>query len=268
MRPILLAALGLCVLVLVYSLAVEPNMVTLKSIDLRVAGFGEAPVRIIQISDVHLRSAGWRERRVARLARQASPDLIALTGDLVSVPDGVAAACRWAGGLVSVAPVYAVPGNYAYHVGGDEYLSRLDAAGIVVLRNRAVRLTVRGSRFWLLGVDDPSTTRSRLEDAVADVTDAAPKVLLAHFPTIVEQASYYGIELVLAGHTHGGQVRIPTLGAAFPFRSPLLEKYQKGLYQVNGTTMYVSSGIGTTGLPVRFLCPPEVVLLVLRGGEV
>jgi predicted MPP superfamily phosphohydrolase len=268
MRPVLLAALGLCVLVLLYSVAIEPNTVTLKTVELRVAGFREVPVRIVQISDVHLRSVGWRERRVTQLVQGTSPDLIALTGDLVSSPDGVADACRWAGALVSVAPVYAVPGNYAYHVGGDDYLSRLGAAGIVVLRNRAVHLTVRKSAFWLLGVDDPSTTRSRLEDAVADVTDAAPRVLLAHFPTIVEQAAYYGIELVLAGHTHGGQVRIPTLGAVLPFRSPLLEKYQKGLYQVNGTRMYVSSGIGTTGLPVRFLCPPEVVLLVLHGEDV
>lgn len=266
MKRVLLGVLGLCALVLVYALAVEPNMVTLKSLDLRISGFGEAPVRVVQISDVHMRSLGWRERRVERLVRRASPDLVAVTGDLVSTTGAAADACRWIRELAGLAPVYFVPGNYTYLVGGEDYISRLAAAGAVVLRNRALRLTVRGTRFWLLGVDDPSTTRSRLEDAMSDVTGPGPKVLIAHFPTIGEQASYYGIELVLAGHTHGGQVRLPFAGAVVPFGSALLEKYQRGLYRIDGTTMYVSSGIGTTGVPVRFLCPPEVVLLTLRGG--
>ncbi len=263
-----MVGLGLCGLLLGYSLAVEPNMVTLKSLDLRVAGLGRVPVRIVQVSDVHMRSVGWRERRVATLVRQVTPDLIALTGDLVSTPDAVAGACRWINGLVGLAPVYVVPGNYAYQVGGEDYLSRLAAAGAVVLRNRALQLTVREARFWLLGVDDPSTTRSRLEDAMSDVSGPGPTILLAHFPTIGEQASHCGIDLVLAGHTHGGQVRLPVVGAVIPFGSALLEKYQRGLYRIDGTTMYVTSGIGTTGFPVRFLCPPEVVLLTLRGGDV
>ncbi len=266
MRTVARAVLAACGAILIYSFLVEPNVLVLRSVPVHIERFGQSPVRIAQVSDVHMRRRGWRERRVARLIGEALPDLIVITGDLVSTPDAVADACAWVADLRGVAPVYAVPGNYAYLVGGESYLSRLDAAGAVVLRNRAVLLTVRGSSFWLLGVDDPSTTRSRLEDALEDITGSEPRVLLAHFPTIVEQASYYGIQLVLSGHTHGGQVRLPGVGALVRFGSPLLNTYQRGLYRLKGTTMFVSSGVGTVGLPVRFLCPPEVALLLLREG--
>jgi predicted MPP superfamily phosphohydrolase len=249
---------------ILYAGVVEPNLVRLRTVRLDLPGFGPHPIRILHMSDIHIRSVGWRESRVAALARRASPDLIALTGDLVSSRRAVDAACRWVEDLRSLAPVYAVPGNYAYLVGGDEYLFRLASAGAVVLRNQAVPLTIHDTRFWLLGVDDPSTTRSRLEDAVEQVSGPGPRVLLAHFPTIVEQASFFGIELVLAGHTHGGQVRLPAVGAVLPFGSPLLRRYQKGTYRLGETTLYVTSGVGTTGIPVRFLCPPEVALIILE----
>ncbi len=257
----------LCAAVILYAFAVEPYLVALHTVSVALPELGPRTVRILHLSDLHMGSPGWRESRVRDLAGRCQPDLIAFTGDLVSRAQHVPEACGWLGNLSSLAPVYAVPGNYAYRVGGERYLSELSRAGVVLLRNRAVQVRLDGAQFWLLGVDDPSSTRSRLEDAVAQIQGTGPRILLAHFPTIVEQASYYGIELVLAGHTHGGQIRVPGIGAVFPFRTPLLKRYQMGLYKLGDTTMYVTSGVGTTVIPARFLCRPEIVLLVLRGGN-
>jgi len=265
MRLLRLVAIT-CSVVALYAFGVEPHVVVLRTVHVPIRSFGPRGVSILHVSDLHMRSPGWRERRVLALARRAEPDVIALTGDLVSRSEDVDAACRWLGELRSIAPVYAVPGNYAYRVGGERYLSKVIEAGAVLLSNCSVAVRVNGVEFWLLGVDDPSTTRSRLEDALAEVTTPGPRILLAHFPTVVEQASFYDIDLVLAGHTHGGQIRLPGLGAVFPFGSALLKKYQKGLYRLGRTVMYVTSGVGTTGVPARFMCPPEVVLVLLRGN--
>jgi hypothetical protein len=156
---------------------------------------------------------------------------------------------------------FAVIGNHDWRNSGDRMWRALAALGITVLEDRAVE-TARG--FWIAGMADMRHRRPNVQRALRDVPEDAPAIVLSHdpdlFPHVPER-----IALTLAGHTHGGQVAIPLL------RRPLMpsyygERYARGHIVEDGRHLLVTSGLGTSGIPVRFLAPPEVINLTLRSG--
>jgi len=222
--------------------------------------------RIAQISDLHCgpfasgrRVAGWVDA-VNRLR----PDVVAVTGDLiVSGPDFVPVVASALAGLRADGGVFASMGNHDYFCDGEVMVAALEGAGVTVLRNRGVVLRREGGALYLAGVDDTWTRRDDLEQTLADRPRDAPVVLLAHDPMLFPQAVARGVDLVLSGHTHGGQVAIPLLARRLNL-ARLITPFTNGVYRSGGSMLYVNRGLGTTGPPVRIAVAPEIAVLVLR----
>lgn len=220
---------------------------------------------LVHLSDFHF--SPWNPidflRRTVELAKRQKPDVIVLTGDYADEDDADLGACaEILGELSAPLGVYAVLGNHDHDVGADETAEALSAAGIVVLRNEKVALGDGERHLWLAGLDDTATHREEFSAVFGGIPSGEPVILLSHSPDLLPRAADADVEVVLAGHTHGGQVRLPLVGA--PHAPSLSPKYTGGTTRRYSTRMHVSRGIGTTLFPVRFNCPPEVGVLTLR----
>ncbi len=199
------------------------------------------------------------------------PDLIALTGDFVSVPlfgadaNGALAAGPCAKVLRQMtAPhgLWAVMGNHDFNTNQTHVIHALQAEGIHVLENQSTAIERDGARFWLAGVNDVLSRTADLSETLRRVPTGDAVVLLAHEPDFADEASKFSIDLQLSGHSHGGQVRIPLLP---PLYLPTMaKKYVMGTYQVGPMPLYTNAGLGTVGVPVRLNCPPEITLITLK----
>jgi uncharacterized protein len=199
------------------------------------------------------------------------PDLIALTGDFVSVPwfgdpaDAASAAEPCAQLLRQMqAPhgLWAVMGNHDGFTDPDRITSTLRSTGIQVLSNQSVGIERDGARFWLSGIDDVLAGTPDLDAALHDIPSNEAAVLLAHEPDYADTVARYAVDLQLSGHTHGGQVRVPFVRPLF--LPDLAKKYVWGLYQIRDLVLYTNPGLGTVNVPVRLNCPPEITLLTVR----
>src|SRR6266498_4206300 len=242
-----------------FRLTIEHQQIHLRRLPQELDGF-----RIVQLSDIHhspFTSRKQIERAVAT-ANSLQPDVVALTGDYVSKEREYAAPCaELLGRLRARYGVYAVLGNHDHWTDAALITDLFRAEGITVLVNQGMRFEQRGSAFWLAGVDDTMVGLEDISLALAGSRDDEMKLLLAHNPIILRRAARAGVDLVLSGHTHGGQVSLRSdRSASGRPRRRLL----KGLARQGETQIYVTRGLGTVVLPVRFGCPPEVSLLELR----
>ena len=232
--------------------------------------------RIAQISDLHNAEFGEGNEKLLRMLEECSPDIIAVTGDLIDSQE-TAAAISFLKSAVKLAPVYFVTGNHEARV-YDTYMeleTEMERLGIHVLHNEAVYIEQGDAAIQLIGMDDPSFARSnapglsneeficknlgRLKDE--DVFS----VLLAHRPELID--SYSGAELVFSGHAHGGQFRLPFLGGLAAPGQGFFPEYDSGLYEKGDTHMVVSRGLGNSVIPFRLNNRPEIVLAILSSGE-
>lgn len=237
--------------------------------------------RIVQLSDLHVGPHTPRRTlaRIAQATRDAEPDLIALTGDLVD--DYARDVEPFAAGLGRFsAPlgVYAIPGNHDVYAGWDEVRRGLEEQGITVLVNDAVPLERAGSRIALVGTGDPAglhwprgggngaapDVRSALQEALALAGDGGVIIALAHNPVLWPALARGGAALTLSGHTHWGQLAIP--GTGWSLASPFLE-HAMGPYIERGRVLYVHPGTNYWGLPFRLGTPPEIAVVTLRRGD-
>lgn len=261
-----------------YGTLVEPFRLELGRLEVTSPKLSNpgAPVRIVQLSDLHVERLTKRERSLVPLVAGLAPDLIVITGDFLNTSyndDGRALAdLTW---LLQQfhAPggVYAVWGTH--HVDLPEVLRPVLAeAGIVILEDQAVPVKAAGQQLWLLGLNctrDLAVDGARLRALLADVPRDAFRLLLYHTPDLMPQAAQAGVDLYLAGHTHGGQWRVPGFGAILT-SSRFWKRYEAGHHQERKTELYVSRGLGMEGFGApraRFFCPPEIVLVTLCGPE-
>ncbi len=270
-----LAASGGAVALAADSLLIEPGLVRVVRVDVplkrwpsRLDGF-----TIALLSDFHYDPyfSIHPIRKAVSIVSDLHPDLIALTGDFVSVPwtgvaeTGAAAAEPCAEILRKLKAPYglwAVMGNHDFFTDPDHVTSVLRGAGIPVLANQSTPIEANGARFWLGGVEDVLGRTADLPATLNGVPPDEPVVMMVHEPDFADRVARHPVDLQLSGHTHGGQVRLPFIR---PMYLPeLAKKYIAGLYTIGGLTLYTNSGIGTVDLPVRFNCPPEVTLLKLR----
>lgn len=224
-------------------------------------------LRVVQLSDIHHSPFTSREQieRAVATANSLQPDIVALTGDYISKEREYAAPCaELMGRLRARHGVYAVLGNHDHWTDAALITDLFRAEGITVLVNQGMRFEKDGATFWLAGVDDTMVGLEDLPLALAGARADELKLLLAHNPIILRRAARAGVDLVLSGHTHGGQVTLRSERSASgrPRRRLL-----KGLANQGETQIYVTRGLGTVVLPVRFGCPPEVSLLELRCAE-
>ena len=221
-------------------------------------------LRIVQLSDLHHSPFTGREQieQAIAAANSLEPDIVALTGDYVSHEREYAAPCaEMLGRLRARCGVYAVLGNHDHWTDAALVSDLFRAEGIRMLINEGMRFEHRGASLWLAGVDDTMVGLEDLGLALAGSRVDELKLLLAHNPTVLRRAARAGVDLVLSGHTHGGQVawRAERSASGRPRRRLL-----RGLGCRGETQIYVSRGVGTVVLPVRYGCPPEVSLLQLR----
>jgi uncharacterized protein len=223
-------------------------------------------IKAVQISDLHLKQRGDLHSRLIEQVRTIDPQMILFTGDLIDDKSAIGDAVDIFGSWQPPAGIWAVPGNWD-HTATDDDLDVLTNG----LKNARVQLLVNTSAqvedgLWIAGVDDPSGWHDNVGDATRDIPNAAPRILLAHSPDVVHSladAATFG--LVLAGHTHGGQVNLPFFNGAWLKDGPARE-YVEGLYQVHGSPMYVNRGIGTTTLPIRIGARPEITEFTFHAG--
>jgi predicted MPP superfamily phosphohydrolase len=222
--------------------------------------------RIVQLSDLHCgpfasgrRVAGW-----VRRANGLQPDLIAVTGDLITSGSAFVSVVAGAlGGLSARDGVFAAMGNHDYFTDGEHVARALGDAGLSVLRNQGVELQRGGARLYVAGVDDTWTGRDDVEKALARRPDGVPTVLLAHDPALFPQAAARGVDLTLSGHTHGGQLGVPFFQRRWNL-ARVITRFTTDLYREGRSLLYVNRGLGTTGVPIRMLVSPEIAVLTLR----
>ncbi|HEX8140733.1 MAG TPA: metallophosphoesterase [Pyrinomonadaceae bacterium] len=242
-----------------FMLSVEHRVIHLRRLPRALDG-----LRIVQLSDIHHSPFTGSEqiKRAIETANNLEPDIVALTGDYVSHEREYAAPCaEMLGGLRARYGVYAVLGNHDHWTDAALITDLFRLAGIRMLVNEGMRFEERGASFWLAGVDDTMVGLEDLSLALAGSRRDEMKLLLAHNPIILRRAARAGVDLVLSGHTHGGQVALRSERSASgrPRRRLL-----RGLGRQGETQIYVTRGLGTVVLPIRYGCPPEVSLLELR----
>lgn len=226
--------------------------------------------RITQVSDLHNRSFGKDNCRLLALTEAQLPDLLVITGDLTNSyrPD-LETALDAARRLARIAPCYYVTGNHEHRMSVEKqtaFFRALEDAGVIVLRNEAVSLGM-GEGFRLVGVDCSQGRTDTLRALMADRPPEELNILLSHKPHYAEYYRRAGVDLVLSGHAHGGQVRLPGLGGLYaPGQGPL-PKYTAGMYRLGGTVMCVSRGLGNSCAPLRVENKPELVTVILRGEK-
>jgi len=241
-----------------HMLTVERQVINLPRLPENLNGF-----RIVHLSDIHHSPfTGTKQiERAIEMANSLEPDIIALTGDYVSHEREFAVPCaELMGRLRARLGVYAVLGNHDHWTDAPLITDLFRTEGIRVLINEGFRFTANNSSFWLAGVDDTMVGQEDLPLALSGSSEAEMKLLLAHNPVILRRAARAGVDLVLSGHTHGGQVtwRSEKSASGRPRRRLL-----KGLGRQGMTQIYVTRGLGTVVLPIRYGCPPEISLLEL-----
>ena len=232
---------------------------------------------IAQLSDLHYHpyfSAGVI-RKAVELVLQSNADVLALTGDFVTLPefrevdpDAAKAAVPCAVLLKPLRPklgVYAVLGNHDSYTDPAYVTEALTDIGIKVLQNEAFPVERDGHRIWIAGVQDVLAGFADLDMALERIPREEAVVLLAHEPDFADEVAKHPVDLQLSGHSHGGQIRLPLLPP--PVLPRLGRKYPMGLRTVGRMALYTNIGIGTIGVPIRVLAPPEVTFLTLRAAK-
>lgn len=240
--------------------------------------------KIVQLSDLHNYEFGEGNENLIKRVEEEKPNIIAITGDFVDTltnfvdaPEKLnKTALDLAEKLTKIAPTYYVTGNHESGVVGyKELMEELRKRGVEILDNRVVKVEYNNTYINIAGILDPSDNdysfayvqvcSDRLDEMMKDLTDDYYTVLLAHRPEYINVYSKYDIDLVLSGHIHGGQFRIPFLGGVVSPNREFFPKYDSGLYQEGNTNMIVSRGLGSSSsLKVRINNRPEVVSIVLR----
>lgn len=232
--------------------------------------------RIAHVSDLHNTEIGKDNEKLLAMLREADPDIIAITGDIIdSRNTDIDIALQFTKTAMEIAPCYYVTGNHEARVSEyDELKAGLTEQGVIILEDKCIGLDKSEETISLLGVNDPSfqtdylfgdsetVMQSKLQEIINE--EDTYTILLSHRPELFEVYTESKVDLVLSGHAHGGQFRLPFVGGLVAPNQGLFPKYDSGLYTEENTNMIVSKGIGNSILPFRFNNRPEVILIELK----
>lgn len=268
--------LGLAVWLIHGNTVIRQTEITVHSEALpeEFAGF-----RIAHVSDLHSAEFGGDNQRLLSMLRAARPDIIAITGDIISSYHvDLEPALHFAREAAKIAPCYYVTGN---HEGRISLFPSLQAglmeAGVTILRREAVTIERNGASIAIWGLEDPRFNpyegiflrkgwdiQGQLEVLTESAGSEGFTLLLSHRPEYFETYCDFGVELVLSGHVHGGQIRLPFIGAIYGPDQGLFPEFDAGLYTAGGTNMIVSRGLGNSSFPIRVNNPPELIIVELQ----
>lgn len=254
------------------NIAVMTTNISVKSRNLPDAFAGFV---LVQVSDLHNAEFGKDQKKLLAAIAASSPDLIAVTGDLLdSRRTDTKKVLTFIEGAVKIAPVYYVTGNHESRIDTfPQFEAALKEKGALVLRNESVTINRGDGRICLMGLDDPAFSidhQAIKNSVIIDKTlrhmeseEGVYTILLSHRPELIDVYADHSIDLVLCGHAHGGQVRLPLLGGLYAPNQGLLPKYQSGLYTKGKINMVVSRGLGNSLDPIRIHNRPELVVITL-----
>lgn len=257
-----------------YAHQIEPRLlkvntytITHKDIPKSFDGF-----KIVQFSDTHL---GFQYdlnqfNKMLRVVKNLQPDVIFFTGDLMDAPNEYPTPEKIIPLLKDLnAPFgkFAIYGNHDHGgYGSDIYKNIMELADFKILLNKSTELNLLdGSSIHIIGIDDAMLGKPNFDIALGNIPKNQFKILLSHAPDLADQTVNYGVQLQLSGHSHGGQIQIPFVGALIT--PPFARKYREGFYNINTLKLYVNRGIGTTRLPFRFLSKPEIAVFTLQSQK-
>lgn len=236
--------------------------------------------KIVQISDFHNAKFGKGNKRLVTIVRDLKPDIIVITGDFIdSEHTDIDTALSFVMELEKIAPCYYVTGNHeSWLQESDTWTSFeqvLKEEKIIILHDKSLELIRDGLSINLIGIDDPEYVRKDDELIQHDAKSLLENlkepdeynILLSHRPELFEDYVDEDVDLVLAGHTHGGQIRLPFIGGVAAPDQGLFPKYDAGLFREKNTSMIISRGLGNSILPIRINDEPEVVEVILHHGE-
>jgi uncharacterized protein len=240
-----------------YSFWIEPYWieVTHHSIPAQLG----TPIKIAHLTDIHTSGIGRRERRMLQLVEAEQPDLIVITGDSINITSDYPGLRDVLTQLHAPLGVWVVRGNHEdwWPVKDEQEFYESAGANLLLNSSREVRAGV-----WIVGFDDLYGGSPDADRAFAGVPDSVYKIALFHSPTFFEKVAGR-CDIALAGHTHGGQVRLPFIGPVW--LPPFSGNFVKGWFEQRGTRMYVSRGVGTSIVDVRFLSRPEIAIVTVGG---
>jgi predicted MPP superfamily phosphohydrolase len=248
-----------------YGTVYEPNDIEVvrRSVSIRNLPSKLSGLTAVQISDLHVRTIADVHLRMADMVRQLKPDLVLVTGDLVDQASAVGDVVELLKSFQPPRGVWVVPGNWDHTADAvDAMTSALVSTGVTLLVNDSAQLD---EGLWIIGVDDPASWLDHVPEAARHVPAGAARIMLAHSPDIADRINNVPVDLIVVGHTHGGQINLPIVSGAW-LHHGLSAKYIHGMYQLEGARMYVNRGIGTTTLPVRIGARPEITHFTFHGA--
>ena len=235
--------------------------------------------RIAHVSDLHNAQIGTDNEKLLTLLKEANPDMIAITGDLIdSRNTNVDIALQFVKEAVKIAPCYYVTGNHEARINAySELRYGLTSAGVTVLEDTSVNVDIDGEAITLIGVNDPSfETDYLIGDSETVMQSKLSKIhtdgdgftiLLSHRPELFDTYVAHDLDLILSGHAHGGQFRIPFIGGVVAPNQGFFPEFDAGIYTEGNTSMLVSRGVGNSIVPFRVNNRPEIILIELNSNE-
>ena len=281
-KIILILTVGIIALLLVVWIVWDNTRIVVTEIEVESDRLPEGfdNYRIVHVSDLHNDEFGEGNEKLLSMIEATEPDMIAITGDLLdSRRTNVEKALNFAKGAVKIAPCYYVTGNHESREGKtyEQLEEGMTGAGVIVLRNDKMLVEKNESAITVLGIDDPrfvlnTDRQAKMKDVIGNVLSGLMKdvpkeqftLLLSHRPEIFELYCEQKIDLILTGHVHGGQIRIPGVGGVIGPGQGLLPDYDAGLYSTGDTNMVLSRGLGQSIVPFRINNPPELVLVTVK----
>ncbi len=273
---ILLVLLLLLVFVLINNKKIEISTVEYYN-DSIPASFDNYSV--VQISDLHNEEFGDNQKILIEKVKLLNPDLIVFTGDMVDRNKyDLETTMTFIKGIKDVAPIYSISGNHESSIDYNELYNRFTEEGVIILEDDMELITVNNETIELIGLSDPSFLPNEpylgdlgienIEDVLSKYKESDNfQLLLSHRPELFNIYVENSMELVLCGHAHGGQVRLPFIGGLVAPDQGLFPKYDAGLFVENGTSMYVSRGLGNSIVPLRINNNPEIVNIILNPSK-
>ena len=221
--------------------------------------------RIVHLTDLHNKDFGGE---LEALVAAQHPDIIAITGDWIGrLDEDITPAKEQVSALVKIAPTYFVTGNHErYTPLWDELKAHLHSCGVTVLESTSVDWQIGSDTVQLIGLSDPDFGPRLWREFAPLVQEEKYTVFLYHHPEFFEEAAQYHADLILSGHTHGGQIRLPLIGAVFAPDQKWFPRYDVGRFDTDGTTMIIGQGLGQSAY-FRILTPPEIVTITLKATK-
>lgn len=231
----------------------------------------DRPLRVLQITDFHSLSRNWQIDQIIAQAAAARPDIVAITGDMVTTNDRDYAAVErlFAGLRATHNNIFYVWGNHdhwnASAAGANRLAELIAEYRLILLDDSFVPLDGPWGALDVIGTDDYFSTHADLDAALVGTRPEAFRLVLTHSPDVIPHLRGSGVDLAICGHTHGGQLRVPVLGAPY-IPGQWWPEYSKGWYDIDGVPLYIDAGVGTTGPPVRAFNPSQLTLIEISAG--